>query len=128
MVERDEVVDRRRPHARPLRREHPVAEVEDVHVAEEALGRRAAERAPRSPERVREREPPGPELDVDALEGRADSIGPVEARRGERDDLVLGARDLDEAAERAADEVPDPEQRVRERGDVERDPHGASGA
>jgi len=123
MVEGDEVVDGGCPHACPLRREHPVAEMQDIHVPEQALGGRAAERAPAGAKRVREREPPGPELDVDAVERGTDAIGAAQARRRECDDLVLAARHLDQAAERAADVVADPEQRVRERGDVEGDPH-----
>ena len=51
--------------------------------------------------------------------------GPREAGRRERHDLVLSGGGLDETAERAADVVADPERRVRERRDVERDPHDA---
>ena len=50
---------------------------------------------------------------------------PADARRRERDDLVSAVRRLDETAERALDVVPDPEQRMAERADVERDPHRA---
>ena len=46
MMQRDEVVDRRRAHAGSLRRVHPVREVEHVEGAEEALGGRATGTAP----------------------------------------------------------------------------------
>ena len=123
MMERHEVVDRRRAHARALRRVHPVREVQRVERAEEPLGGRAPEPAPGGAHRVRERQRPGPDLDVDSRERRADPLRAADARRREGDDLVPSGGCLGEAGERALDVVPDPEQRMRKRADVERDPH-----
>ena len=47
----------------------------------------------------------------------------ADARRRERDDLVPPAGGLGEPAERALHVVPDPEERMDQRADVERDPH-----
>ena len=72
-----------------------------------------------------EGEGPGAQLDVDPGERGADPVRAADARRREGDDLVRSARDLDEAAERALHVVPDPEERMAQRADVERDPHRA---
>jgi hypothetical protein len=52
MVQRDEVVDHRRPDACALRRVHPVAEVQDIEAAHETLCHRTAQPAPRRADRV----------------------------------------------------------------------------
>ena len=56
---------------------------------------------------------PSSELDVDPGQRRVDPLRPLEAGRRERHDLVLSGGGLDEAAERAADVVADPERGVR---------------
>jgi hypothetical protein len=55
--------------------------------------------------------------------GERESARAADARRREGDDLVLAAARLGEAAERALDVVPDPEQRMAQRAHVEGDPH-----
>jgi hypothetical protein len=50
---RNEVVDRRRAHAVPLRREHPVREVQHVEAAEPTLRRRVGQPRPRRAPSVR---------------------------------------------------------------------------
>src|SRR5581483_1982241 len=124
--ERDEVVDRRRADAAALGREHPVGEVEDVDGAEEALDGRTREEAPALPPEVREREEAEAQLDRDSLERPRDRAEALRARRSERDELVVAGGGFGEAAQRAADVVPDPGARVRQRRDVERDPQAPS--
>jgi hypothetical protein len=97
--------------------------VEGVELAEEPLDGRAAEPAPRGPDGMGRRQPPGPELDVDRGECRPDPLRAADARGRERDDLVLARGGLDQPAERALHVVPDAEQVVAQRADVERDPH-----
>jgi hypothetical protein len=97
--------------------------VKGVDVAEQPLDGRVAESAPRGPDGVRRRQPPGTEFDADAVECRPNPLRPAHARRREGDDLVLASRGLDEPAERALHVVPDAEQLVTQRADVERDPH-----
>ena len=116
-------MDRGRPHPAALRRIHPVREVEDVEFSEEAFGGGVAKTAPRRPDRVGEGEGPRPQLDVDTRERLADPARAADARGREGDDLVPPRRRLGETAERALDVVPDPEQRMAQRADVERDPH-----
>jgi hypothetical protein len=118
-------VDHRGPDAVSLRRVHPVAEVEDVEAADEALGRRPARAAPRGAPRVREREDREPEVDVDPVEGLADQPRAAAAGRRPGEDLVLPAGGLDEPGERSPHVVSDPGPLVRERADVEDDPHGS---
>ena len=96
MMERHEVVDRRRADTRALRRVHPVREVQRVERAEEPLGSRTPEPAPGSAHRMREGQRPGSDLDVDPLERRADPLGAADARRREGDDLVPSRRCLGE--------------------------------
>ena len=73
MVERNEIVDHRRAHAAPLRRIPPVAEVEDVELADHALDDRSAEPAPGGAQRVRGRHDRQRALDVDPRRARARS-------------------------------------------------------
>jgi hypothetical protein len=75
---------------------------------------------------MRERQPPGPKLDVDVPQCRPNPLRPLEARRRERDDLVLVTGSLDQAAQGPADVVADPERRMGQRRDVEGDPHDGS--
>ena len=77
------------------------------------------------PPEVREGEELERELDRDALERLGDRLPPLRARRREGDDLVLAGGRLREPRERAAEVVADPRARVRERRDVEGDPHGS---
>ena len=51
-VKRHEIVDRRCPYARALRRVHPVGEVEDVERAHHALERETTRLAPGDPPRL----------------------------------------------------------------------------
>jgi hypothetical protein len=125
MTQGHEIVDRGRADAGMLRRIHPVAEVEDVEAPEEALGGGSGRHAPPGPQRVRERQPDRSQLDLEPRERRADPFGAPDARRRERDDLVLASGRLHEAAEGPSDVVADPEQRVGQRADVEDDSHGA---
>ncbi len=120
-----EVVDRGRAHPGALRRVHPVGEVQGVEGAEEPLRRGKAEPAPGRANGMGERKRPRAELDVDPGEGGADPLRATDARRCERDDLVLAARGVDEPAERALHVVPDAEERVAQRAHVECDPHRA---
>ena len=118
-------MDRRRPHAGTLWWVHPVGEVQGVEGPEEPLGRGTAEPAPSRARGMGERKRPRTQLDVDPGEGGADPLRPADARRRERDDLVLGARGGDEPTERALHVVPDAEERVAQRAHVECDPHRA---
>ena len=123
-TQRHEVVHHRRAHAGALRRVHPVGEVEHVERSQEALGRRPLRAAPGRAPAVRERQEADLQLDVDPRERLGNRLFPARARRRERDDLVPPAGRLDEPRERAADVVADPAQRMRQRRDVEGDPHG----
>ena len=123
-MQRNEIVDHRRAHALTLRREHPVGVVEDVDGAEEALDRGAAETAPGLPPLVGEGQEPQPEGERQAGQNLGDPPHPLRAGRREGDDLVPPARDVAEPFERAANVVADSGQLVRERADVEGDPHG----
>ena len=113
-VDRDEVVHHRRADARPLRRIHPVAEVEHVEASHQPLRRRRPGTAPQRAQPVRcghEREPP---LHVDAVERRLDRASAARARRRESEKLVLAARGLGDAEQRAPDVVADSRARVRQ--------------
>ena len=124
VVERHEVVNRRRAQARLLGRVHPVGEVEDVEVAEPALGRRPA--GPR-PGRA-----PGVRADSVSAAARAGSRrappGSLASRRRgrrERDDRVARLLScVGQPTQRAEDVVVHARPLVRERRDVEGDPHG----
>ena len=125
MAQRHEVVDRRRADPSALRRIHPVREVEHVDRAEEALDARPAEPAPALAPEVREGEELERELDGDALERGGDRLLPLRARGREGDDLVLAGGCLGETRQRPAEVRADPRPRMRERRDVEGDPHGS---
>jgi hypothetical protein len=125
VTQRNEIVNGRRADAASLWWVHPVAEVEHVEHAEQPLRGGSSSDAPARAQRVREGEPDRPELDVETGERGADPLRPFDARRRERDDLVLPGGSLGQAAQRPPDVVPDPEQRVRERRHVEDDPHEA---
>ena len=121
-VDRNEVVDHCRAHARTLCRIHPVAEVEDVEVADDTLGGKAAGTTPGRSERVRRGNQRQLPLDVDSVEGGLDGAPPSHARGREGNDVVPARlRDPDE---RAANVVADSGAGVRQRGDVDDDPHG----
>ena len=124
IFERAEIVDHRRAHARPLRRIHPVGEVQDVEAADKSLRRRATEAAPRASGDVGKGH--GDEL---ALRGKTVQHlveqGPAaDADRPERDELMLAGRGLRHPSERAEHVVADARPRMREGRDVVRDPHG----
>ena len=119
-AKRDEVVDRRRPDARSLRRVHPVREVKDVEAADPALGRRPLQTRPSRPPRVGERERRQPPLDVDPVERLLHAALAAHGDRCEGDDL--GAS-LDQAAQAAEHVVGHARTRMRERGHVEGDSH-----
>ena len=110
MVERHEVVDRRRTHAGALRRVHPVREVQRVERAEEALRGGTAEPAPGRADRVRGR------AAARCAARRRSPSSAARIRSGPR--RLVGAnatiscspcRGLGEPGERAPDVVPDPE-------------------
>ena len=84
----------------------------------------SAEPAPALAPEVREREELERELDGDALERSGDRLLPLRARGREGDDLVLAGGGLSQTRQRPAEVRADPRARVRERRDVERDPHG----
>src|SRR5919198_312680 len=88
-MKRHEVVDRRRAHAGPLGRIHPVREVEDVEPAQEPLERQATELAPGHPEGVSGRQRHELLLDVDRFERLPHPRRPAQPRWRERDDLVV---------------------------------------
>ncbi len=67
---------------------------------------------------------PRAQLDVEPGERLPDARRAAQARRRERDELVLAAGGLAHAGERAADVVADARRRMRERADVEGDSHG----
>ena len=119
-TQRNEIVDRRRAHAGPLRREHPVREVQHVEAAEPALGRGMPDPRPRGAPAVRERQHEQPALDVDARERPLDVAATLHGDGREGDDV--GAV-LAQAPQRREHVVADSRARVRERRDVERDPH-----
>ena len=123
MVKRHEVVDRRRTHARALRRIHPIREVKDVELAEQSLRGRVTEPTPCRAHRVGEGQRPRAHLHIDPAERSANPARAFDARRRERDDLVLARGGFRDARERAPHVVPDPEERMAQRTDVERDPH-----
>ena len=101
-------------------------EVENVERAEQALERRAADAAPGLPPVVRERQQAAASarrgMPVERLgDPRAARAGSSARRRRSRG---RPPRRLGEPGERAADVVADARPLVRERADVERDPHG----
>ncbi len=89
----------------------------------EPLRRGVSRTTPARANRVRERQAPGTQLDVDPGERGPNPVAAPNARRSERDDLVLSSSSLGQPAERAVDVVADPVKRVRQRADVEDDPH-----
>src|ERR687887_1743953 len=119
-MKRHEVVDRRRAHAGPLGRIHPVREVEDVEPAEEPLERQATELAPGHPDGVSDRERHELLVDVDRFERLPYPRRSAQPRRRERDDLVLSGRRR-EPADHSQQVIPDPRSRQRERADVDDD-------
>ena len=121
-MERDEVVNHRRAHTAPLRGIHPVAEVEDVEVSDDALCRRPAGTAPGRSQRVCRGNERQLSLDVHPVERCFDRAPAARTRGSERDDVVPTR--LREPEQRAADVVADPGERVRQRRDVDDDPHG----
>ena len=125
MMQRHEVVHHRRAQPAPLRRVPPVAEVEDVELADDALDRRPPEPAPERPERVRSRHDGQHAVEIHTGEGALDLAPAAYARRREGDDIV--AARLDEAEQGAADVVADAGSRVRERRDVDDDSHPEAG-
>ena len=126
-AQRHEVVDRRRAQAAPLR-----AGTSSPRSGRRRAGRRAARpsagrggsRPCRSACGIERR----PHLDVEPGERLLDPLAPLRARRPERDQLVLAAGRLGEPGDHAADVVPDPGARARERADVDDDAHRASTA
>jgi hypothetical protein len=100
--------------------------VEDVDRPEEPLDRRMAGAAPRLAPVVRERQEPQLQRHGQPAHELRDAAQALRARRRERDDLVTARGDLREPAQRLADVVADPGRLVRERADVERDPHETS--
>jgi hypothetical protein len=97
--------------------------VEHVDGAEKALYRGPADAAPALAPVVREREEAQARLDrYPGKRGRDPPLS-LRARRRERNDLVLGPCCKNETGEGAADVVAHPGPRVRERRDVEGDPH-----
>jgi hypothetical protein len=125
VVERDEVVDHRRAEPAALRREPPVAEVEDVQSARELLDGRSLHAAPDGPQGVRPHRDRQPPLQLDPVQRRLDLPPPARAREREGDELVLPGRRFRDPGERAAHVVADARPLVGERGDVHDDPHGA---
>src|ERR671934_1322780 len=119
-MKRHEVVDRRRAHAGPLGRIHPVREVEDVEPAEEPLERQATELAPGHPDGVSDRERHELLVDVDRFERLPYPRRSAQPRRRERDDLVLSGRRR-EPVDHSQQIIPDPRSRQRERADVDDD-------
>src|SRR4029078_4536710 len=120
----NEVVNHRGSESSALRRKPPVAEVEDVESASEPVDRHAAEAAPHRPQRVRGGNLEEPALDVDALERTLYLGTTVPAHERAGDDFVTRAGEADE---RSADVVADAGARMRQRRDVDDDPHAAAG-
>ena len=112
-------------NARSLRRVHPVGEVQHVERAEQALGRGTTAPAPPGAQRVRGRQRPEAELDVDPSSACRIRAGP---RRLVGAKATISCRPpgrFGQSRERAADVVPDPGQRMRQRRHVDDDPHRA---
>ena len=108
---------------RPLRRVHPVGEVEHVEPAEQPLGGGMAGQLQASASHASGQRPRA-QLDVDALERLADRA-PARGLVGANATISCSpGRGLGEPGERAADVVADARRRMRERADVEGDPHG----
>ena len=113
------IVVARRPA--PLRRIHPVREVEDVEPADEPLDRGPAAATPRRPQRVRDER--GPHLDVEPGQCLLDPLPPAPSRGPEGDQLVLAAGRFREPCDHAADVVPNPGEGAGKRTDVDDDAH-----
>jgi hypothetical protein len=121
MAERKDVVDRRRPDPRPLRRIHPVGEVKDVEAADEPFDRTSSEPAPAGPPVMRpRRDDDEPALDRNAVERLLDPALSGRRHERERDDVVLAAG-FGQASKHPEDVVADPGSRQRERRDVDDD-------
>ena len=92
MMQRDEVVDHRRPKPAPLWREHPVGVVEDVDRAEKALDRWTAHTAPGLPPVMRERQEAQLRRQGNSGERLRDAAQARRAGRSKRDHLVAISR------------------------------------
>jgi hypothetical protein len=97
--------------------------VERVEPADEPLGGRPTETAPRPAHRVREGQRHDPPLCVDPVQRGVEAVAAAEGRRRERDELVFPAGRLRHPPQRAADVVADAGPRMRQRTDVVDDPH-----
>ena len=123
-MQRSEIVDHRCAQPRALRRPHPVAEMENVETAQEALGGWPSDGAPGSPCRVREGDRDGAPLSGQSVQRCVQQLPAVNAHGAEGDDLVPAAC-LEHPGQRTEDVVADARSRMREGRDVVGDPHGA---